>query len=232
MEYVSNYTQTNFEGTRALLEQSVAHNVSMFVFASSSSVYGRTERIPFTETDPCDRPLSPYAATKRAAEILSHVYSHLYALNVTVLRLFNVYGPRGRPDMMPARLLLASVDSTQTLDIFDNGTVIRDWTYIDDVVASFIKALHKPLGYEIFNIGNGHPVNLSVLVKYIEKLSGNLKIRYNARLTHLHATEPSVTYANTTKAYELLHFVPRISLASGLHKTWSWFKSERRPFRD
>lgn len=231
MHYVPKYMKTNFDGTQTLLELSVEHNVSIFVFASSSSVYGRTRQVPFTETDPCDRPLSPYASTKRAAEILSHVYHNIYALNVTVLRLFNVYGPRGRPDMMPARLLLASRDPTVSINIFDNGTIMRDWTYIDDVVTAFVKALDKPLGYQIFNVGYGQPVNLSTFVEHVERLSSKSNIRLNARFGSSHVAEPSVTYANISKVKQLLNFVPRVSLFSGLSKTWKWFINEPRAFR-
>ena len=224
------YIETNYDGTQILLEQSVVFNISVFVFASTSSVYGRTNRIPFVETDPSDKPLSPYAATKRAAEILCHVYHNLHGLNVTILRLFNVYGPRGRPDMMPAQLLLASIDQTLTIDIFDNGTMMRDWTYIDDVVTAFIKALDKPLGYETVNIGAGHPVTLTMLIKHIERLSGNSKIWQNARFRHAQAAEPPITYANISKARRLLEFEPRVSLFSGLSKTWHWFINEQDPF--
>ena len=139
------YMEVNYSGTQLLLDLAASHKVTQFVFAFTSSVYGQTEQLPFVETDSCAQPLSPYAATKRAAEIMAHVYHYLHGLHVSVLRLFNVYGPRGRPDMMPFKLMRACVDPKFTVDVFDDGEIRRDWTYVDNVIDGFIAALEKTL---------------------------------------------------------------------------------------
>lgn len=215
--------EINYAGTQNLFDLAVSHQITQFVFASTSSVYGQTDKLPFVETDSCAQPLSPYAATKRAAEMLAHVYNNIHGLNITILRLFNVYGPRGRPDMMPFKLMRATIDSTCIIDVFDDGEIKRDWTYIDDVVDGFVNALKKPLGYEIINIGCGNPLKLSTFIEYIEHLSGK---RITKRATESHKTEPSITYCDNSKARELLDFTPKTTVREGLEKTWNWFREE------
>ena len=217
------YLETNYLGTQILLDLAVSYKIQHFVFASTSSVYGQTDQLPFVETDPCAQPLSPYAATKRAAEILAHVYYNMHGLNVTILRLFNVYGPRGRPDMMPSKLMRACLDSSCIVDVFDHGEIKRDWTYIDDVIDAFVHALKQPCGYEIVNIGCGNPMKLSVLIEQIEHLSG----RYiSKRMMSSHKSEPSITYCDNTKARKLFDFIPKTNIREGLEKTWHWFHEE------
>lgn len=223
------YMEINYSGTQILLDLAVSHKVNQFVFASTSSVYGQTDKLPFIETDTCDKPLSPYAATKRSAEILAHVYHNMHGLNITILRLFNVYGPRGRPDMMPFKLMHACVDSSCIIDVFDQGEIKRDWTYIDDVIDGFINALERQLGYEIINIGCGNPIKLATFIEYIEKLSG--KTIYT-RAKNSHNTEPSITYCDNSKAKKLLNFSPKITVREGLEKTWQWFRQEYADFDD
>lgn len=215
--------EINYSGTQILLDLAVTNKVKQFVFASTSSVYGQTETLPFVETDSCATPLSPYAATKRAAEILAHVYYHMHGLNVTILRLFNVYGPRGRPDMMPFKLMRACTDSNRVVDVFDDGQIRRDWTYIDDVIDGFISALDKPLGYEIINIGCGNPIELSTFIKHIENISNKT---INQRAMKSHKTEPSITYCDNRKAKDLLNFSPKVAIREGLERMWSWFSQE------
>lgn len=134
------YIEANFDGRQVLLERSI------------ESDYGRTKQIPFTETDPCNKPLSPFVAY--------HVYYNLYGLNVTALRLFNVYGPKGRSDMMSAQLFQASIDSSKIITIFDNGSLMRDWMYVNDVVSAFVRTLARPIGYEVSNMDCGQPVQM------------------------------------------------------------------------
>lgn len=165
------YLDVNLTGTFNLLEAARRHGVENFVFASTSSVYGETQTLPFVETDAADRPLAAYPASKRAAEILTHTYHHLHQLNVTVLRFFNVYGPAGRPDMMPLRVMNALLDGTE-IPIFNGGNLHRDWTYIDDTVQGVIAALDTPLGYEIMNLGVGAPISLREFIDVLEDLSG------------------------------------------------------------
>ena len=215
--------ETNYSGTQILLDLAASHKITQFVFASTSSVYGQTDLLPFVEHDPCARPLSPYASTKRAAELLAHVYHNIHGLQVTILRLFNVYGPRGRPDMMPGKLMRACIDPSYTVDVFDDGEIKRDWTYVDDVIDAFINALERPYGYEIINIGCGNPIKLSTFIEHIETLSGKSILK---RAMKSHKTEPSITYCDNSKARKLLNFVPKTGVEDGLEKTWNWFRQE------
>lgn len=214
------YVQVNINGTINLLEAARDVNIQQFVMASTSSVYGATKVIPFVETDTADRPLASYPATKRAAEILAHTYHNLNQLNITVLRFFNVYGPAGRPDMMPLRLLNAALDGT-VIPIFNNGDIHRDWTYIDDTVKGVLAALDKPLGYEIINLGCGAPVLLRDFIEIIEKLSGR---KINTRPEKTPPSDPPITFCDNTKARQFLNFDPKISVQEGLARTWDWFR--------
>jgi UDP-glucuronate 4-epimerase len=197
--------------------------VDLFVQASTSSVYGATARLPFVETDPADRPLAPYPASKRAAELLGHVYHHLHGMNVTVLRFFNVYGPAGRPDMMPLRVMNAVLDGT-VIPVFNGGDIQRDWTYIDDTVSGILAALDRPLGYEVINLGVGAPISLREFISVIEELSGR---RLNTRDEPTPPSDPPVTYCDNTKARRLLDFDPRTPVHEGLAQTWAWFRRWR-----
>ncbi len=195
----------------------------MFVQASTSSVYGETQRLPFEESDPADRPLAAYPASKRAAELLCHTYFHLHGLNATALRFFNVYGPAGRPDMMPLRVMNAVLDGTE-IPIFNGGDIHRDWTYIDDIVSGVIAALYRPLGYEVINLGVGAPISLREFVETIEQLSGR---KLNARSVPTPPSDPPITYCDNSKARRLLDFDPQTTVKDGLAKTWAWFREWR-----
>ncbi|MEL6309705.1 MAG: GDP-mannose 4,6-dehydratase [Chloroflexota bacterium] len=213
------YMAVNTIGTMNLLEVAVKHDVQQLVMASTSSVYGSTEVIPFVETDSADRPLASYPASKRAAEILAHTYYNLHGLNTTVLRFFNVYGPAGRPDMMPMRLLHATQTGKQ-MTLFNGGDISRDWTYIGDTVRGVVAALDTPLGYEVINLGVGDPISLRDFVEIIEDVSGK---EINKIAVETPPSDPPITYCDNTKARELLGFVPSISVQEGLAKTWAWF---------
>ena len=217
------YMDVNLTGTLNLLEASKAAEIRQFVLASTSSVYGRTEILPFVETDMADRPLAAYPASKRAAELLAHTYHNLFDMNVTVLRFFNVYGPAGRPDMMPWKLL----DATQTgaqIKLFNGGDIHRDWTYISDTVAGVLAALDKALGYEVINLGCGAPISLSDFVEVIEEYTGRT-INKVAVPTPL--SDPPITFCDNTKAHELLGFAPSLSIRDGLWRTWEWYREFR-----
>jgi UDP-glucuronate 4-epimerase len=214
------YAAVNVMGTLHLLEAARQHGVDLFVMASTSSVYGETETVPFVETDSADRPLTPYAATKRAAELLGHTYHHLYGMRVTVLRLFNVYGPRGRPDMMPMKLFQASQTGAE-VTLFNGGDIARDWTYVDDTVTGIVRALHTPFGYEIINLGLGSPIPLRAFVEIIETLTGR---RIRTRAAPTPPSDPPITFCNNEKARRLLGFAPQVSVAEGLARTWDWFQ--------
>lgn len=214
------YSAVNITGTLNLLEAARQQQVELFVMASTSSVYGETKVLPFVETDSADRPLTPYAATKRAAELLGYTYHHLHGMNVTVLRLFNVYGPRGRPDMMPMKLLHASQTGAEVV-LFNDGDIARDWTYVDDTVSGIVAALHTPLGYEIINLGLGSPITMRTFVQMVEALTGR---RLNTRAAPTPPSDPPITFCNNEKARRLLRFDPQVDIASGLARTWAWYQ--------
>ncbi len=213
------YFDVNLMGTLRLLEAARNHNIEQFVLASTSSVYGKTQRIPFVEDDTADRPLAPYPASKRAAEIAAHSYYHLHKLNVTCLRFFNVYGPHGRPDMMPIKVIRAVCEDTP-ITLFNAGILSRDWTYVDDIVAGIITALDRPMGYEIINLGCGAPISMREFVDYIEQLSGKKAERVNVLAP---ASEPPITYCDNSRARRLLDFAPTVSVKEGLARTWHWY---------
>ena len=217
------YLEVNLSGTLNLLEAAKRASIEQFVLASTSSVYGRTEILPFVETDTADRPLAAYPASKRAAELLAHSYHNLAGMPVTALRFFNVYGPAGRPDMMPWRLLEAA-QTGEPIKLFNGGDIHRDWTYIADTVAGVMAALDKPLGYEIINLGCGAPISLTDFVEIIEEYSG--KAIYTVSVpTPL--SDPPITYCNNDKARQLLGFAPRVSIREGLWRTWEWYRDYR-----
>lgn len=216
------YVQVNLNGTQNLMDAArAAGAVHNFVMASTSSVYGNTTQIPFVETDPCDRPLQPYAAAKRAAEMLGHAYHHLYGLNFTAVRFFTVYGPNGRPDMM-AYLVAESVAKGTQIPLYDGGQMYRDWTYIDDITDGVVAALGTPLGYEIINLGRGEPTLLKDFVTLIETLGGRpANVIHKPRL----AADFVKNEADISKARRLLGYDPKISVEAGVHRFWKWYES-------
>ena len=214
------YLDVNLGGTLTLLEAARKHGQPMFVFASTSSVYGRTKVIPFVETDRADRPLAPYPASKRAAELLGYSYFHLYGQNFTALRFFTVYGPRGRPDMM-AYLVLDNIFRGKEVPLYNNGQMHRDWTYVDDIVQGIVAAADRPLGYEVINLGRGRPTLLADFVRLIEGLA---KKRSNLVDRPMPAADIEYTYANIERAEELLDYAPQVSVEQGVEAFWSWYK--------
>lgn len=215
------YYAVNLDGTLNVLDAAQRHGCDNFVLASTSSVYGETKRLPFNEEDAADRPLAAYPASKRAAELLAHTYHHLHGLNITVLRFFNVYGPAGRPDMMPMRVMEAVLDGS-VVPIFNDGDIHRDWTYIDDTVTGVIAALDRPLGYEVINLGVGAPISLKEFIDVIEELSGR---KLNTRSVPTPPSDPPITFCDNSKARRLLGFAPSTPVHEGLARTWAWFKA-------
>ena len=213
------YMDVNLGGTLNLLEASKDTGVTQFVLASTSSVYGKTETLPFVETDKADRPLAAYPASKRAAELLAHAYHNLVDMHVTVLRFFNVYGPAGRPDMMPWKLM-AATQSGDAMRLFNGGEIHRDWTYIADTVDGVVAALDTPLGYEVINLGCGAPISLLDFVAIIEDYAGKT-INKVAVPTPL--SDPPITYCDNTKARQLLGFAPKVDIREGLRRSWEWY---------
>jgi UDP-glucuronate 4-epimerase len=221
------YVQVDYVGAQNLMDGARASGVGNFVFASTSSVYGASTITPFEESDPCDRPLQPYAAAKRAAEMLGFTYHHLYGLNFTALRFFTVYGPNARPDQM-AYLVADSVATGRQIPLYEGGAMIRDWTYVDDTTEGVVSALDRPLGFEIINLGRGEPVLLSRFVALIEELAG-------AKANLVHRPKPAADVVNTSadiaKAARLLDYRPRVTVEEGVARFWEWFAATREEER-
>lgn len=223
VKYPALYVEVDLNGTQHLMDAAVANEVSNFVFASTSSVYGNTQVIPFVESDPCDRPLQPYAAAKRAAEILGYSYHHLFGLNFSVLRFFTVYGPYGRPDMM-AYLLAESVTKGVEIPLFDGGQMYRDWTFVNDITDGVVLALDKPLGYEVINLGRGEPTLLADFVRMIEELAGRkANVVSKPRL----AADFVRNQADISKARTLLGYNPQIPVQEGVRHFWEWYVAQQ-----
>jgi len=220
IEHTPLYTAVNVGGTVNVLEAARKHGVELVLSASTSTTYGNVTPVPFQEDAAADRPLAAYAATKRAAELMAHTYTNLFGLNVTVLRFFNVYGPNGRPDMMPLRTLDAIVQGRE-ITLFEGGRLRRDWTYIDDIVDGIQHALDKPLGYEILNLGYGHPYAMTEFVQIMEELTGRAAL---VRDVPGPASEPAITFADNRKARALIGFDLQVSLPEGLARTWAWYR--------
>lgn len=214
------YVQVDYNGTQNLMDAARDNGVGNFVFASTSSVYGDTKQIPFVETDPCDRPLQPYAAAKRAAEMLGFTYHHLFDLNFTAIRFFTVYGPAGRPDMM-AYLLADSICKGREIPLYNGGEMWRDWTFVEDITDGVALALDKPLGYEIINLGRGEPVLLNDFVKTMEQLAGG---EANLREAPKLSADVVRTYADISKARRLLGYDPQVSVPEGVRSFWEWYR--------
>lgn len=219
------YTSVNVVGSINLLEAARQNGVENFVFASTSSVYGNTQQLPFIETDPCNQPLAPYPASKKAIEVMGYTYYNLHRLNFTALRFFSVYGPRGRPDMMPF-MVTDRAYRQKEITLFDAGQMKRDWTYIDDITAGVVAALDRPLGYEIINLGRGEPVLMADFVEIVEELVGRKAILVTPPAP---ASEPKITFANIDKARRLLNYAPQTPVADGLARLWEWYQGAVTP---
>jgi UDP-glucuronate 4-epimerase len=216
------YVDVNLHGTVSLLEAVRGGAVPHFVFASTSSVYGATERIPFRETDACNHPLAPYPATKKASELIGYTYHNLHKLNFTALRFFSVYGPRGRPDMMPFMVMDRIVHGRE-IQLFDAGQMKRDWTYVDDIVAGVIAAVDRPLGYEIINLGRGEPVLMADFMDIIQQLMAKRAILSTPDAP---PSEPKINFADISKARRLLEYNPQTHIRDGLARMWDWYQRE------
>lgn len=210
--------EVNLLGTLHLLDAAKQHGVGLLVFGSSSLVYGNSEVTPFDESVPCGTQLTPYAAAKRAAELLGATYHHLYSLNFTALRIFSVYGPRNRPDSMASRVA-EGLRSGKKVRLYHQGQMYRDWIYIDDLIPGIATALDRPLGYEIINLGRGEPVLAADFVALLEGFSGRKVSLIPALLPDL---DLPCAFARIDKARQLLDFQPCISLETGVERFWRW----------
>ena len=221
------YYETNTLGALNLLELCRRYGVPKFVQASTSSVYGADTPRPFREDADTSRPLSPYAASKKAAEALAYTYHHLYDLDVTVLRYFTVYGPAGRPDMSVFRFVRAIAEG-EPITIYGDGRQERDFTFVEDIARGTVAAL-RPLGYAVINLGSDRPVVLMDLVRLIERnLGRRAVVRYQSR----HAADVMATWAHIGRARELLDWAPRFGIEEGLDLTVRWYMENRSWAKD
>jgi UDP-glucuronate 4-epimerase len=214
------YEESNLKGFLNLLELARHSPVRNFVFASSSSVYGNNRKLPFSIEDIVDTPISLYAATKKANELMAHAYSHLFDIPLTGLRYFTVYGPWGRPDMA-LFLFTEAIIKGRPIEIYNFGRMKRDFTYIDDIVDGTIAALDNPFKYEIFNLGNSKTVELMQLIEIIEE---ELGIAAKKKFLPLQPGDVPETFADIEKTKRLLGFNPKTSIRSGIRRFLSWYR--------
>ncbi|TGC10617.1 GDP-mannose 4,6-dehydratase [Methanolobus halotolerans] len=216
------YEDVNIKGTLNLLELGRKYDIDNLVFASSSSVYGANEKVPFSEEDCVDWSISPYAASKKACETFCYTYHHLYDLPVVCLRFFTVYGPRQRPEMATHKFTRL-IDEGQEIEMYGNGTSRRDYTYIDDIVEGIIHSAEIKEGYEIINLGNSEVVELRYLIKVIEESLGK-----KARIRQLpdQPGDVPITYADISKARSLIGYNPQVKIEEGIRRFVEWYISE------
>jgi nucleoside-diphosphate-sugar epimerase len=221
------YVETNCAGTLNLLDLCREHHVPKFVLASTSSLYGAHNPLPYSEDADTDRPLSPYAASKKAAEALCYSYHHLYGLDITVLRYFTVYGPAGRPDMSLFRFV-QWISEERQVTIFGDGRQSRDFTYVDDIAAGTVAGL-RPVGYLAVNLGSDRPVPLTDVVRLVERLVGK-----QAQLTYqpAHRADVPATWADITRARQHLGWSPAVSLDQGVSRLVEWYRENRNWARE
>ncbi|MBI4880104.1 MAG: GDP-mannose 4,6-dehydratase [Planctomycetes bacterium] len=217
------YTEVNLTGTTLLLEEMRAAGVRRLVFGSSSSVYGGSRATPFREDQPADRPVSPYAATKRAGEVLCHAYHHLHDFDVACLRFFTVYGPRQRPEMAIHKFTRL-MQQEKPIPFYGDGSSARDYTFITDIVTGVVQALERASGYAIYNLGGSHTVSLRELVDLLQERSGR-----EARLERLpdQPGDVPITCADVSKAERELGYQPRVRIEEGLDRFLAWYRETR-----
>ena len=216
------YTDVNVTGTVNMLEMAREFSTGCFIFGSSSSVYGGSDRVPFSEDDTVSRPISPYAATKRAGELLCHTYAHNFGMHVTCLRFFTVYGPRQRPDLAIHKFArLMSKD--REIPFFGEGDSRRDYTYVDDIVSGILAAMEKNFPFEIFNLGESQTITLVELVASLEEALGK-----KARLARLpeQTGDMKITYADISKSRKILGYNPQTPFKEGIRIFADWFRKQ------
>ena len=217
------YINSNVVGFINILECCKKCNIKELIYASSSSVYGNSDKSPFEETDHVDNPISIYAATKKSNELMAHVYSHLFNIKTIGLRFFTVYGPWGRPDMAPF-LFTKAILNNNPINVFNNGDLMRDFTFIDDVVGGIEAVIHKMDAfekYEIFNIGNNKPVALKDFIDAVETSCGKEAIKV---MFPMQEGDVYKTYASIDKLNQLTGYSPETNIREGIHKFVSWYK--------
>jgi len=218
------YSSVNVTGTVHMLELAREHRTPCFIFGSSSSVYGGSPRVPFMEEDPVDRPVSPYAATKRSGELLCHTYAHNYSMNITCLRFFTVYGPRQRPEMAIHKFARLMFEEKE-IPIFGKGDSKRDYTYVEDIVDGILRAIEVNPSFEILNLGESQTIALLDVVKQLES---SLGIKARLRFLPVQPGDMDVTYADITRARRILGYNPQKPFKDGIQLFAEWFLNNRR----
>ncbi|MBD3248761.1 NAD-dependent epimerase/dehydratase family protein [Candidatus Woesearchaeota archaeon] len=214
------YITSNEMGFLNILELAKDFKIKNIVYASSSSVYGECKNIPFKETEQLDKPISLYAATKKANEQMAYTYHKLYGLNCTGLRFFTVYGPYGRPDMALFKFT-KNILEDKPIDVYNNGDMKRDFTYVADIVQGIAASIDNPLPYEIFNLGRGQPQDLMYFIKCIENNTGKTAMK---NMMPMQMGDVPLTYADTSKAEKLLQYAPKTNIEQGVKKFVEWYK--------
>jgi len=222
MENPHVYMSTNAQGTLNILEMCQKHKVPKFVLASTSSLYAG-QKMPFNENLSVNIPISPYAASKKAAEVMAYTYHYLYGIDVSVVRYFTVYGPAGRPDMSVFRFI-KWIDEGKPMQVFGDGTQSRDFTYVDDIAEGTIKALKK-VGFETINLGGNRPYGLNEMIGLIEKDLGKKSTRNEK---DFHKTDVMATWADISKAKRLLGWQPKVDLKEGIRRTVQWYLQNKK----
>ena len=217
------YEDVNIRGTLTLLEACKAHGTRELIFASSSSVYGENQRVPFSEQDLDIQPISPYGATKRAGELLCYSYHHLCGLNIACLRIFTAYGPRQRPEMAIHKFTRL-IDEGKSIPLFGDGSSRRDYTYIDDLIDGILGVIVHHKGFEIYNLGESQTTSLIDLVRLLESALGK-KAKIDA-LAH-QPGDVSITYADITKAKRMLGYEPKVGMVEGINRFVEWYKGNK-----
>lgn len=216
------YSDVNINGTMVLLELAKERGIDKFVFASSSSVYGNNEKVPFSEQDNVDFPISPYAATKKACELICHTYHHLCAISITGLRFFTVYGPRQRPDLAIHKFARL-IEDGKPIPVYGDGSMMRDFTYIDDIIDGTVAAIDKCSGFNIYNLGESRPIRVNDLIDEIENALGKKAVKEHLPLQ---PGDVDRTFADVTRAARDLGYNPKTDIRTGLAKFVEWLRSQ------
>jgi len=223
IDLIEEYYDVNVNGTLSLLQSMKANNVNKLLFASSSSVYGNNKKVPFSESDSVDNPISPYAASKKSAELLCHVYAHLFKFDITCLRFFTVYGPRQRPDLAIHKFTRL-IDEGSLISFYGDGSTSRDYTFIDDIVQGIDAALIHLKGFNIYNLGESNVIDLKTLVKTIENVLGKKAIINQLPLP---AGDVNTTFADISKAKMELGYQPTQNFEKGIKEFVKWYNSSK-----
>lgn len=217
------YKRTNIDGTLNLLEMARQHDIKRFILASSSSVYGNNKKVPYQEDDNVDFPISPYAATKKACELIAFTYHHLFDIHVHALRFFTVYGPRQRPEMAIHKFT-SLIDDGEPIELYGYGKPKRDFTYIDDILQGIMSSIEKINGYEVINLGESATISTAELVQIIEQ---KLNKKAQIKQMEMQPGDVDITYADISKAKAILDYVPKTSIDEGIGKFVEWYGAEK-----